>query len=113
VNETVLLSGPRAYTLTELASLVAAILERPVHLQIVSDDEYVGAHTNPAGGVRSSPEFLRLWASTYAALGAGECARVDPLLERLLGRLAKPFEESLREALGAAGDKGAIEQYAK
>jgi hypothetical protein len=83
-------------------------------LRVVSPDAYVAQHERPGGDVRSSADFLRLWALTYAALAAGECARVDPLLPRLLGRAPKPFEQSVRESLGAAaGGKGAIEQYAK
>jgi hypothetical protein len=80
----------------ELAALVSSTLSKPVVLRVVSPDAYVAQHEQPGGDA------------------AGECAHVDPPLLRLLGRAPKPFEQSVRESLGAAaGGKGAIEQYAK
>jgi uncharacterized protein YbjT (DUF2867 family) len=109
-KKTVLLSGSEALTLSSVASLLSTHLARPIKLHVVSEDEYVRAHEKPGGDVRSSPEFLRLWATTYPALAAGECARVDGLLEELLRRKPKSFEESLKESLK---EEGAIERYAK
>jgi hypothetical protein len=109
-NKTVLLSGSEALTLSSVASLLSTHLARQIKLHVVSEDEYVRAHEKPGGDVRSSPEFLRLWATTYPALAVGECARVDGLLEELLGRKPKSFEETLKESLK---EEGAIERYAK
>lgn len=77
-------------------------------------DEYVRRQKKDDGDFRSSEEFLRLWATTYSALEAGECAKIAPELETLLGRHPKRFEETLKESLKAIkGEKGALEQYAK
>jgi hypothetical protein len=109
-NQTVLLSGCTALSLSSVAALLSSHLSRPVNLHVVSIDEYVSKHAKPGGDVRSSPDFLRLWATTYPALAASECARVDPLLEQLLGRPPKSFDASLQESLAI---DGTIERYAK
>jgi hypothetical protein len=98
-----------------VASLLSSHLSRRVTLHIVSGDEYVAKNKKDNSDFRNSEEFLRLWATTYPALEAGECAKVDPLLETLLGREPKSFEESLKESLATVMEegKGAIEQYAK
>jgi hypothetical protein len=113
VNQTVLLSGSTSITLSSIADLLSSHLAKPVKMHVVSVDEFVDRHKKADGDYRGSEEFLRLWATTYPALEAGECGRVDPLLEKLLGRNTKPFEESLKESLGNAKGEGALEQYAK
>ena len=109
-NETVLFNGPRAYTLSELADMITDILklEPPLQLKIVSEDEFVASNE---GG----EDLLRKWATTFPALVRGELAVVDPLLQSILGREFKPFEQTVRETLGATGDGGdaAVKQYSR
>jgi uncharacterized protein YbjT (DUF2867 family) len=113
-NQTVLLSGSRAVTLSEVASLISPILARPVKLHVISEDEWITRNKKDDGDFRHSEEFLQLWATTYPALAAGECATVDPLLEKLLGRPPRAFEKDLKDTLLAVKEgKGALEQYAK
>ncbi|KDQ57110.1 hypothetical protein JAAARDRAFT_58591 [Jaapia argillacea MUCL 33604] len=113
-NQTLLLSGSHQNTLTlqEVATTISDMLSRPITLQIVSVDEYITSNRSD-NSPRGSEEFLRAWATTYEGLKRGEVARVDPLIEQLLGRPLKPFETTLRETLGVAEDGGAIQQYAK
>ena len=93
-NQTLLLSGGCAVTLSSLASTIASALNRPVHLKIVDMDEYVVAHTGQPGP-RGEAVFLREWATTYRALMRGECAVVDSTLQELLGRKLVTLEETV------------------
>jgi uncharacterized protein YbjT (DUF2867 family) len=108
-NQTVLLSGDKAYTITETAALVGKDVQKNVKTEIVSVDEYVDI----VGKGRLGPKFARLWATTYDGLKRGECATVDPLLEHLIGRLT-PLEDVLRELLLKEGESQSnVNQYAK
>ena len=112
-NKTMLLSGPatNVLTLAQLAELCSSILERPLKLHVVSEDEYVTQHTDTAALPRGDPEFLRLWATTYVAMARGETGIVTPLLEELLGGPPRLMEVCLKDQVG--GERNAIEQYAK
>jgi uncharacterized protein YbjT (DUF2867 family) len=92
-NRTVLLSGDRSYTVEETAALVGEIVNKRVVTQIVSVDEYV-AQISQGKNV----DYAKRWATTYDGLKMGECATVDPLLQKLIGRLT-PLEDVLREML--------------
>ncbi|KAI0827755.1 NmrA-like family protein [Trametes gibbosa] len=109
-NETHLLSGARTYTLTEIAKKVSSLLGRNIRLVVASEDDYVQANLGKSGPL-GEEEFLRLWATTYKALQRGELDVVDPLLQKVLGRELKPFEDTLRETLGLQGS--VMERYAK
>ena len=113
VNETVLLSGPsrNVRTLTEIAALCSSILERPLRLHVVSEDEYVARHTNSSTLPRGDPAFLRQWATSCVAMARGETGIVSSTLEETLGREARCTEECLKELIGKERD--AIAQYAK
>lgn len=117
INQTVLLSGSKAFTLAETASVVSSVLDRPLALRTASADEYVSKHKNvspadDAKNPRGEEAFLRQWATTYPALERGECAVVDPLLSDLLGRELVPFEQTVREVLKTEGYE-ALGRYAK
>lgn len=109
-NETVLFSGSRAITLSEIADMITKFLnlDPPLKLKIISEDEYVASNE---GG----EELLRKWATTFPALVRGELAVVDPLLKDILGRELKPFEETVKETLGSTGDggAGAVKEYSR
>ncbi|WP_433927107.1 SDR family oxidoreductase [Sorangium cellulosum] len=91
-DETILLAGPRAYTLKQTTALISSILGREIRFSVVSQDEFV--RRNSATG-----DVARFWASTYPALEAGEASIVDPLLGAVLGRQPVSFESRLRELL--------------
>jgi len=109
-NETILLSGSRTITLSQLAKDIGTLLSRPLTLKIVPEDDYVSRNTGKRGP-RGDPAFLRQWALTYKALESGECAFVDPTIQKVLGRELKPMEETLKEMLTDKGE--AVERYAK
>ena len=105
-----MLSGSRSITLKAIAEKISEISGRSVNLVVGSEDEYVKRNVGKHGP-RGEEEFLRKWATTYKALQRGELDVVDPLLQKVLGRELKPFEETLKETLGITGN--IMEQYAK
>ncbi|KZT63272.1 hypothetical protein DAEQUDRAFT_640178, partial [Daedalea quercina L-15889] len=98
-NHTLVLSGTRAVTLSSLASTISNLLHRPVHLKVVSEDEYVAANSG-LPGPWGEADFLHKWATSFRALVRGECAVVDPTLREILGREPTPFEETVKSVLG-------------
>lgn len=109
-NETHLLSGSRSITLKEIAQKIFSISGRRLKLVVGPEDDYVKANLGK-NGPRGEKEFLHKWATTYKALQRGELDVVDPLLQEVLGKELKPFEDTLREILGLSGE--VIERYAK
>lgn len=93
-NQTILLTGSKAYTLKQVAGLASEILGREIPLRIVSLQEYIDRNLKERDEV-----WVRLWATTYPALERGEVARVDPTLEKLLGRPLINFEQILKNML--------------
>lgn len=110
-NETRLLSGSKTYTLKDIATLASQILGREVKLIVSTEDDYVRQNVGKHGP-RGEEEFLRKWATTYKALEKGELDVVDPLLQKVLGRELRPFEDTLKESLGV-GPGTVFDQYAK
>ena len=112
-NQTLLLSGDRSISLSELAQILSGVLpgDRNVAVKVVSEDDYVERN------IGKQPEtLLRPWATTYLALRRGELGSVNTLLESLLGRKLRPIEITLEEMLQAdSTNKGRVEteRYAK
>ncbi|WP_438003659.1 SDR family oxidoreductase [Sorangium sp. So ce321] len=96
-DETILLTGPRAYTLAQTTALVSSILGREIRFSTASQGEFVKRHA-------AKGDAARLWASTYPAIEAGELSVVDPSLERILGRPPVSLESRLRGLLGGEGE---------
>lgn len=94
-NQTVLLSGDRACTLPKTAEIVGKIVNKQVVTKIIPRGDYEAK----LGKGRMGPDFAKLWATTYDGLERGECATVDPLLQKLIGELTSLqviFKEILR-----------------
>jgi len=90
-NKEALLTGSKAYTVREVASVISSIIGREISVVVTSQEEYLKYHSaNP------SAEY---WGLAFPALEKGECATVDPLLEKLLGRPPISFETKLKELL--------------
>lgn len=111
-NETVLLSGTNPISLHELAHKLNHLLppNKKKTLKVSQENEYC-AHNF----AQHEDWLLHAWATTYKALARGELETVDPLLQNLLGRELKSFDETLREMILGSEDSGAqvMEQYAK
>jgi uncharacterized protein YbjT (DUF2867 family) len=93
-NKTILLTGSQTYTLKETASIVSNILGREIPIRFVSLEEYINQNLKGQDEL-----WVRLWATTYLALQRGEIARIDPTLEKLLGRKPKPLQQTIKEML--------------
>ena len=112
-NQTLLLSGDRSISLSELAQILSGVLpgDQNVAVKVVSEDDYVERNLG------KQPEtLLRPWATTYLALSKRELESVNPLLKSLLGRKLHPIETTLEEMLQAdSTNKGRVEteRYAK
>jgi hypothetical protein len=79
-----------------------------LELSIVPVEEYIASNSG-------EEDVLTKWSTTYPALQQGELAVIDPLLQRILERQLKPFEETVKEMLGAIGDtvETAVSRYNK
>ena len=97
VNKTVLLSGPRTWSLAETADALGRVLRRPVRIHQVPVDEYIKQPRVHAGlgGEHLAPR----WATAYEAIRAGECAVATPTLARILGREPESFETTIGHIL--------------
>ncbi|CAF3003665.1 unnamed protein product [Rotaria sp. Silwood2] len=91
-NQTIFLTGSKAYTLKEITSFISKILGRDIPLRFVSLEEYINQYLNCL-----DEYWVRLWARTYLALKREELARVYPTLENLLGRKPKSLEQTIKE----------------
>ncbi|KAI5864322.1 NAD(P)-binding protein [Durotheca rogersii] len=90
-----------AKSVADVAALVtAARAGPPVHVQLVGAAEHERHYVEDRGMPRPA---VRWWASTYAALAAGECLVDDPTLERLLasvGRVPTRVEDVVARMVG-------------
>lgn len=93
-NETITFTGPKAHTLRETLAVVSSVVGHPIELKVVSEEEYARYHADKGA-------VIKFWVSTYPWLETGAVAVVDPLLEQLLGRPLKRFEDRLKELLQA------------
>ncbi|KAJ4287504.1 hypothetical protein N0V88_007604 [Collariella sp. IMI 366227] len=95
VNRTVLLTGPKVWTLEETVALLAEIAGREVRIREVTVDEYVKLpQVLESFG---SEEHARTWATAWDAIKAGETAVVTSDLEKILGRKLEVFDIAVRK----------------
>lgn len=99
-GRTLYLSGSRAQSLRDIATIISKIKKGDIRVKTVSRDEYVEFYTT-MGRDRGSVEW---WSTTYVALEENECNISDTTLQDLLlskGVEQKPIEETIKEMLGA------------
>jgi len=96
-NKRIILSGPKAYSLAETASIFSKVLGKPVSIEKVSIDDY--ADQPNVGYGSDSTELNRLWATAFEGIKHGEAATVTPHLRELLGREPEDFETTVRGML--------------
>ena len=100
VNATVLLTGPRVWSLEETVEVLSGIAGREVKIREVSVDEYVKL---PQVLEKFGSEALaRTWATAWEAIRAGETAVVTPELGKILGREPKAFNVAVRKHFSSA-----------
>ena len=94
LNQKVLLTGPRPWTLGETAKALGDLAGKEVRIRQVSVDEY--ARLPQVVGRFGSEEMGHGWATAWDAVRAGETAVVTPTLGEILGRAPEEFEAAIR-----------------
>lgn len=104
VNATVLLTGPRVWSLEETVQVLSGIAGREVKIREVSVDEYVKL---PQVLEKFGSETLaRTWATAWDAIRAGETAVVTPELGKILDREPEAFDVAVRKHFQSARVQG-------
>lgn len=94
-GKTVLLTGSKTASITDVAKLVADITGKDLPVRRISADDFIAKSL-----VTGQSEWLvRMRLSHYAAVEAGELATVSPLLEQLLGRPPTQVEEIVKRTI--------------
>ena len=89
------LTGMDALDLADLASLGSALTGSPIAREVVSDDAF-----REMARARGLPEGVaRITLGYYEASRRGEFGKVDPTLERLIGRRPETMEGVLQAAM--------------
>ncbi|KAK3346877.1 hypothetical protein B0T25DRAFT_289968 [Lasiosphaeria hispida] len=97
-NGTVLLTGPRVWSLEETVGVLGQVAGREVRIREVGVDEYV--RLPKVLGVFGTEEKARTWATAWEAIRAGETAVVTSQLGEILGREPEEFEVTVRRYWG-------------
>ena len=98
----VLLTGPRTYTLSELAEAVSQATGTSLAVEKIPIEDYVKVSVELDKGESrgSKPDwFFRKRVSWYEGLAKGDGKTVDPLMEKLLGRTPLDGKEAVKEIL--------------
>nr|POF07858.1 quinone oxidoreductase 2 [Quercus suber] len=94
-GKTLYLAQKKAYSLREVAAMVARARGKEVQVKIVSRPEHEEFYVRERG---MDEAFVKWWSKTYDALNENECEMDDPTLERLLaskGVVPTPMEETV------------------
>ncbi|WQF87072.1 Putative NmrA-like domain, NAD(P)-binding domain superfamily [Colletotrichum destructivum] len=101
VNDKVLLTGPRVWSLAETVEVLGRAAGRDVRIRRVDVDEYVKL---PQVLARfGSREKARTWATAWEAIAKGETAVVTDTLREVIGRHPEEFDVTIKR-LGQARD---------
>ncbi|KAL2256880.1 hypothetical protein VTK26DRAFT_990 [Humicola hyalothermophila] len=95
INGTVLLTGPRVWSLAETVEVLSGIAGKEVRIRRVSVDEYV--KLPQVLDKFGSEERARTWATAWDAIRAGETAVVTEELGKILGREPEAFDVAARK----------------
>lgn len=99
-NQDVILSGPRAYSLVEVAEILTAALGEKKVIEPVDVEEYVNLpHVQETLRPFGEGNVARKWATSFEAVKNGEAATTGELLEQLLGRAPEPLDVTVKAML--------------
>lgn len=99
LNKTILLSGPRAWSLNETSEVFSRVLNRSIRVRQVSVDEYAKQPQVQTGLTYGGGNWAPIWATAFDGIRDGECATVTPILAQILGREPEHFETTIRNML--------------
>ena len=92
------LTGAEALTMAQIADLASQVTGREVRHTVISDDEW--KQTKIAAGVPEN--YAEMLLGSFRAARRGDFDKVDPTLERLLGRPPRSMRDILSAALTPA-----------
>ena len=104
-----LLTGPRAYTMTEIAEAISEATGREIKVTRIDREEFskTMAEYDSKEGRGEKPDFVfDKWLTMLETIGKGEAATVDPLMGELLGRKPRDGREFVKELIQSAGPEG-------
>lgn len=101
VNDKVLLTGPRVWSLAETVEVLGRAAGRDVRIRRVDVDEY--ARLPQVLARFGSREKARTWATAWEAIAKGETAVVTDTLREVIGRDPEEFDVTIKR-LGQARD---------
>ncbi|KAK0257505.1 hypothetical protein LTS09_007552 [Friedmanniomyces endolithicus] len=99
-GKTCYLSQSQAYSLSEVAGMVAKAKSKEIGVKVIPRHEHEAYYTQQHG---MEEPFIKWWSKTYDALRDEECHIQDPTLELLLGKQGlkpKHMEATVAETLG-------------
>ncbi|KAG8526289.1 uncharacterized protein KY384_000282 [Bacidia gigantensis] len=105
-DQVVLLTGPKAYSLSESINIIGAALNTAITIEEIDIEKYVD---DPIVQTCLAPyaakDAPRKWASTFEAIKRGEAAETSTRLEKILGRQPEDYETTIKNLVrGARGD---------
>lgn len=101
LNKTVLLSGPRVWTLNETAGLFSRVMGGEVRIREVPVDEYAAQPQVQAGLSYGGGDWAPIWATAFDGVRDGETAVVTRHLAEILGREPEDFETTVRNMVSS------------
>ncbi|KAL3418849.1 NmrA-like family protein [Phlyctema vagabunda] len=95
LNRTILLSGPRAWSLQETVEALGRVSRKTVKLREVSVEEYASQPEVQNGLTYGAGDLAAVWATAFEAIRRGEAAVTTPILAKILGREPESFEDTI------------------
>jgi uncharacterized protein YbjT (DUF2867 family) len=98
LNTTIILSGPKSYSLAETVSIIANAIGQDLKAKQVSVKEYADQPQVPASlNFGKSEDWPVRRATAGDGIRQGETANVTSFLEDFIGRKPESFEETIRQ----------------
>ena len=91
------ITGPEALTFAEVTARIAAVIERPLVFQPITDEEARQSYSRISGSDEETEAHVSLWR----AIREGRLATVTNHVERILGRKPIGLDQWLTENVEA------------
>lgn len=101
LNKIIILSGPCAYTLSEMADIFSCILSKLIKIVETSIKHYVEQPQVKSGLNYRTGDWAWLWANSFKGIHQSKTNIINSHLRDLLGREPKDFETTIHNSLVA------------
>lgn len=95
LNQVILLSGPKEWSLKDTVNAVGRITGYPMHIREITVDEYAMLPENAVKYTYRGVNLSREWATVWEGIRRGETAVVSYILKDWLGREPEDFETTI------------------